>query len=91
MSPVRAEDLRCVVCGDQLVRSISDETVVTPSGHHVLFRRHTDYVVCPGSQTLYRVTDLRNGSVNPLTDADLEREAREKDESEANLKNERGS
>jgi hypothetical protein len=75
-----AEELRCVVCGDQLVRSMTDKTVVTPSGHHVLFRRHTDYVVCPGSQTLYRVTDLRKGFLNPLTDEDLEREAKQKEE-----------
>jgi hypothetical protein len=75
-----AEDLRCVVCGGQLVRSISDETVITPSGHHVLFRRHTDYVVCPGSQTLYRVTDLRKGFLNPLTDEDLAREAELKEQ-----------
>ena len=72
----RPEELRCVVCGDQLVRSISEQHVVTPSGHHVLFRRHTDYVVCPGSQTLYRVTDLRKGYLHPLTDTDLAEEAR---------------
>ncbi|MDQ4004934.1 MAG: hypothetical protein M3135_01365 [Actinomycetota bacterium] len=72
----RPEELRCVVCGDQLVRSISEQHVVTPSGHHVLFRRHTDYVVCPGSQTLYRVTDLRQGFLRPLTDAELAEEAR---------------
>jgi hypothetical protein len=69
------EPLMCSVCGEELVRSIDDDSVVTPSGHHVLFRRHTDYVVCPGSQTLYRVTDLRKGHVQPLTDADLEYEA----------------
>jgi hypothetical protein len=65
----------CVVCGDELVRGISENHVLTPSGHHVLFRRHTDYVVCPGSQTMYRVTDLRNGVVQPIEDADLEYEA----------------
>ena len=78
-----AEELLCVVCGDQLVRSISDQAVVTPSGHHVLFRRHTDYVVCPGSQTLYRVTDMRNGYLNPLTDEDLALEAKLKEERES--------
>ncbi len=72
--------LMCAVCGDELVRGIDEKSVITPSGHHVLFRRHTDYVVCPGSQTLYRVTDLRRGHVRPLTDADLEYEAWVQDE-----------
>ena len=80
MTPTSPEDLRCVVCGGQLVRSISEQHVVTPSGHHVLFRRHTDFVVCPESQTLYRVTDLRDGILHPLTDQDLELEARIKEE-----------
>jgi len=77
-----AVSLRCVVCGEQLVRSISEDAVVTPSGHHVIFRRHTDYVLCPVSQTLYRVTDLREGKLRPLTDAELEQEARLKEERE---------
>ena len=65
------EPLRCVECGEQLLARITDEGVETIGGHRLTFRRRTDFVLCPSSSTLYRVTDLRMGIVSPVADEDL--------------------
>ena len=66
-----ASALRCVECGEPLLARITDEGVETLGGHRLTFRRHTDFVLCASSSTLYRVTDLRMGVVSPVADDDL--------------------
>ena len=62
---------RCVECGEPLAQAITPDEVVTLKGHTVRFRRHTDFLLCQTSMTLYRVNDVRAGRIVPVTDKDL--------------------
>jgi hypothetical protein len=62
---------RCVECGEPLARAITPEDVITLKGHTVRFRRHTDFLLCQKSMTLYRITDVRAGNIVPVTDKEL--------------------
>ena len=62
---------RCVECGEPLARAITPEDVITLKGHTVRFRRHTDFLLCQKSMTLYRITDVREGNIVPVTDKEL--------------------
>jgi hypothetical protein len=63
--------LRCRQCGSVLASAVTDRTVVTTTGLQVSFRRDTDFVSCPECMALYRVVDLREGRVIPVTDTGL--------------------
>lgn len=58
--------LSCV-CGEPLAEDVDDRGVVTVEGLAVAFRRRTDYVLCCMCLAFYRVSDLRDGRVRPLT------------------------
>jgi hypothetical protein len=62
---------RCVECGEPLAQAITPEDVITLKGHTVRFRRHTDFLLCQKSMTLYRITDVRAGNIKPVTDREL--------------------
>jgi hypothetical protein len=54
-------------CGEPLAGEVDDRGVVTVEGLAVAFRRRTDYVLCGMCLAFYRVADLRDGWVRPLT------------------------
>jgi hypothetical protein len=60
-----------VVCGHALLEAVTPHEVVAFGGQRLRFERHTDFVVCPGCMTLYRIEDLRAGRAIPVTDQDL--------------------
>ena len=62
----RPVDLSCA-CGEPLAEDVDDRGVVTVEGLAVAFRRRTDYVLCCMCLAFYRVADLRDGRVRPLT------------------------
>ena len=64
----------CVVCGHVLLESVTPHEIIAFGGQRLRFERHTDFVVCQGCMTLYRIEDLRVGRAIPLTDRDLIRE-----------------
>jgi hypothetical protein len=68
-SPLEAPP--CVVCGHALLEAVTPHEVVPFGGQRLRFERHTDFVVCPGCMTLYRIEDLRVGRAIPVTDQDL--------------------
>jgi hypothetical protein len=65
---------RCVECGEPLAKAITPDDVITLKGHRVRFRRHTDFLLCQKSMTLYRITDIREGKIIPVTDDELVKE-----------------
>jgi hypothetical protein len=65
---------KCVECGEPLAQAITPEDVITLKGHRVRFRRHTDFLLCKKSMTLYRVNDVREGKILPVTDQELEKQ-----------------
>jgi hypothetical protein len=58
----RAEPARCAGCGSVVANAVEDRTVVTVGEVKVLFRRHTDHVVCPYCMASYRITSLRSSA-----------------------------
>lgn len=60
-----------MVCGHALLEAVTPHEVVAFGGQRLRFERHTDFVVCPGCMTLYRIEDLRAGRAIPVTDQDL--------------------
>lgn len=70
-APDMMKPVRCRRCGSVLASAVTDRTVVTTKGINVPFRRETDYVSCPECMALYRVVDLREGRVIPVTDTGL--------------------
>ena len=63
-----------MVCGHVLLESVTPHEVIAFGGQRLRFERHTDFVVCQGCMTLYRIADLRVGRAIPLTDRDLLRQ-----------------
>jgi hypothetical protein len=61
----------CVVCGHALLEAVTPHDVVAFGGQRLRFERHTDFVLCPGCMTLYRIEDLRSGRAIPVTDREL--------------------
>lgn len=61
-----AEALVCR-CGEPLAADVNTQGVVTVEGKELPFRRRTDYVMCPVCLSFYRLDDLRDGRVVPLT------------------------
>lgn len=61
----------CRRCGEPLLESLTPDEVVTLGGRAVRFRRKTDFVMCRRCYALYRVGDLREGRVEPVSDEDL--------------------
>jgi hypothetical protein len=64
--PLHSAILSCE-CGEPLADDVDDRGVVTVEGLAVAFRRRTDYVLCCMCLAFYRVADLRDGRVRPLT------------------------
>jgi hypothetical protein len=60
------ESLVCQ-CGEPLAEDVNTEGVVTVEGTALSFRRRTDYVMCGMCLRFYRLDDLRDGRVVPLT------------------------
>lgn len=46
-------------CGERLVAAVGEETITTVEGESLVFRRTTDYVLCPRCHKLYSVSVLR--------------------------------
>lgn len=65
---------KCVECGEPLAKAITPDDVITLRGHRVRFRRHTDFLLCQTSMTLYRITDIREGKIVPVSDEQLVKE-----------------
>lgn len=61
----------CVECRHALLEAVTPHEVVAFGGQRLRFERQTDFVVCPGCMTLYRIEDLRAGRAIPVTDQDL--------------------
>lgn len=46
-------------CGASLLAAVGEETITTVEGMQMVFRRRTDYVLCPRCLRLYSVSQLR--------------------------------
>lgn len=51
-------------CGERLLAAVGEETITTVEGERMVFRRQSDYVLCPNCLRLYSVTQLRAGEEN---------------------------
>ncbi|HEX2032130.1 MAG TPA: hypothetical protein VHL78_12160 [Actinomycetota bacterium] len=71
MSEAPGGALPCAVCGVSLVAGIAPGEVVTIRGRHLRFRRNTDFISCERCLALYRVRDLTEGRVVPVSDTQL--------------------
>jgi hypothetical protein len=67
------ELLRCTECGAPVLEAVTPDEVVTVGGMSVLFRRHTDFVLCPSCTATYPVVDLRDGRAHLLAEDELVR------------------
>lgn len=56
MSDREHGDVRCT-CGEKLVDGV-EPPEVRVGDERIPFRRTTDYLVCPGCRSMYRVTDV---------------------------------
>lgn len=71
-------------CGERLLAAVGEETITTVEGHQLVFRRRTDYVLCPRCLRLYAIAHLRgsegsefvalNGSVTDFADLEAQGE-----------------
>lgn len=46
-------------CGEGLLTAVGEETITTVGGERMVFRRRSDYVLCPNCLRLYSVAQLR--------------------------------
>lgn len=46
-------------CGERLLAAVGDETITTVEGDQMVFRRRSDYVLCPRCLKLYTASQLR--------------------------------
>jgi hypothetical protein len=67
------ELLRCGDCGTPVLEDVTPDEVVTVGGLSVLFRRHTDFVLCPSCAATYPVVALRGGQVRLVGEKELVR------------------
>jgi hypothetical protein len=67
------ELLRCADCATPILQAVTPDEVVTVGGLSVLFRRHTDFVLCPSCAATYPVVDIRDGRANLIGQEDLVR------------------
>lgn len=52
-------------CGTALLSAARRDGVVTIAGDVVAFRRHTDFVICPGCLSMYAADELQQGRRTP--------------------------
>lgn len=71
MSDAPGATLPCARCGVSLLAGVSPGEVITVGGRRLGFRRTTDFIVCQRCLALYRVRDLSEGRVIPVTDTEL--------------------
>lgn len=71
MSDAPEGALPCAVCQVSLLEGMSPGEVVTIGGRRLRFQRKTDFIVCQRCLALYRVQDLSEGRVVPVSDAEL--------------------
>jgi hypothetical protein len=65
------EFLRCAECGTPVLQAVTPDEVVTVGGASVLFRRHTDFVLCPSCTATYPVADIRGGRVRLVGESEM--------------------
>lgn len=48
-------------CGQRLLAAVGEETITTVEGERMVFRRRSDYVLCPNCLRIYSIAQLRTG------------------------------